>query len=98
MRTNVPHNEELRRFRAVTPNLQYLNNNQRDALYSTYYNAPKQYQRDIVPLLRSLSPDSTMTDYLNIKNHITAGMTRKDLPGLAKRRMAEQNIFLNGYQ
>lgn len=97
MQTNVPFNEELRRFKTVSPNLQYLSNNQRDALYSTYYNAPSQYQREIVPLLRTLSPDSTASDYMNIKNHITAGMTRKGMSGLAKRRLAEQNIFLNGY-
>lgn len=98
MRTNVPFNEVRRQFTGISPNLKYLNDNQRDALYSYYYNLkPSTYRKQIVPLLSKLN-GSDDTDTLNrIRSSINVGMNRTNLPGLRNRRLAEQRIFDGRY-
>ena len=97
MKTNVPFREVRRQFVGMSPNLNYLSDNQKDALYSYYYNLrPQTYKRQIVPLLRQLNGYNDTDTLGRIKSNINVGMNRTNLPGLKKRRLVEQKIFEGG--
>jgi len=98
MKTNVPFNQVRTQFIKDTPNINFLSDNQKDSLYSYYYNLkPSTYRRTMTPLLRQLNGYSDKDTLNNIKNNINVGMNREGMSGLRKRRLAEQGIFDGRY-
>ena len=91
---------ELRQFMGKAYN--YLNDNQRDALLSYYYNlVPKTFRGQMTKYRDALINAQTEQEYndsLNgMRESINVGANRKGMSGLRNRRAIERNWFGYGY-
>ena len=98
MATNVPMAIKAREVAQITPNFDMLSQNQKDALFSYYYNVkPSTYKAQIVPLMSKLNYDMPQADRLyllnQVSNNINTGINKPGYSGLTKRRLYEQNLF-----
>lgn len=87
---------ELRQFMGKAYN--YLNDNQRDALLSYYYNVvPKSFRGQMTKYRNALINAQTEQEYNdtlnNMKESINIGANRKGMSGLRNRRAIERNWF-----
>lgn len=87
---------ELRQFMGKAYN--YLNDNQRDALLSYYYNlVPKTFRGQMTKYRNALINAQTEQEYNdtlnNMRESINVGANRKDMRGLRNRRAIERNWF-----
>lgn len=103
MATNAPHSLKVQEFNNIlTPQQkQLLNQNQIDALYSYYYNVkPSTFKKQIIPELNKLERSQDTQDFntqlAKVASKINTGMGSKKYPGLTKRRLDEQALFLYG--
>lgn len=104
MKTNVPIDTKFRELMNIIPrdSINRLSPYQLDALGSYYYNVkPQSFMKTVGGALGKLSTARDINEYNNIlaeiAKGINIGMRNRKLPGLKTRRLAEQNIFLNGY-
>ena len=104
MKTNVPIDTKFRELMNIIPrdSINRLSPYQLDALGSYYYNVkPQSFMKTVGGALGKLSTVRDINEYNNIlaeiAKGINIGMRNRKLPGLKTRRLAEQNIFLNGY-
>lgn len=91
---------ELRQFMGKAYN--YLNDNQRDALLSYYYNlVPKTFRGQMTKYRNDLINAQTEQEYNdtlnNIRESINVGANRKGMRGLRNRRAIERNWFGYNY-
>ena len=91
---------ELRQFMGKAYN--YLNDNQRDALLSYYYNlVPKTFRGQMTKYRNALINAQTEQEYNdtlnNIRESINVGANRKGMRGLRNRRATERNWFGYNY-
>ena len=87
---------ELRQFMSKAYN--YLNDNQRDALLSYYYNlVPKTFRGQMTKYRNALINAQTEQEYNdtlnNMRESINVGANRKGMRGLRNRRAVERNWF-----
>lgn len=87
---------ELRQFMGKAYN--YLNDNQRDALLSYYYNVvPKSFRGQMTKYRNALINAQTEQEYNdtlnNMRESINIGANRKGMSGLRNRRAIERNWF-----
>lgn len=87
---------ELRQFMGKAYN--YLNDNQRDALLSYYYNlVPKTFRGQMTKYRNALINAQTEQEYNdtlnNMRESINIGANRKGMSGLRNRRAIERNWF-----
>lgn len=87
---------ELRQFMGKAYN--YLNDNQRDALLSYYYNlVPKTFRAQMTKYRNALINAQTEQEYNdtlnNMRESINVGANRKGMRGLRNRRAVERNWF-----
>ena len=87
---------ELRQFMGKAYN--YLNDNQRDALLSYYYNVvPKSFRGQMTKYRNALINAQTEQEYNdtlnNMRESINIGANRKGMRGLRNRRAIERNWF-----
>ena len=87
---------ELRQFMGRAYN--YLNDNQRDALLSYYYNVvPKSFRGQMTKYRNALINAQTEQEYNdtlnNMRESINIGANRKGMSGLRNRRAIERNWF-----
>lgn len=87
---------ELRQFMGKAYN--YLNDNQRDALLSYYYNiVPKTFRGQMTKYRNDLINAQTEQEYNdtlnNMRESINVGANRKGMRGLRNRRIIERNWF-----
>lgn len=87
---------ELRQFMGKAYN--YLNDNQRDALLSYYYNlVPKTFRGQMTKYRNALINAQTEQEYNdtlnNMRESINVGANRKGMRGLRNRRAIERNWF-----
>lgn len=87
---------ELRQFMGKAYN--YLNDNQRDALLSYYYNlVPKTFRNQMTKYRNALINAQTEQEYNdtlnNMRESINVGANRKGMRGLRNRRAVERNWF-----
>lgn len=87
---------ELRQFMGKAYN--YLNDNQRDALLSYYYNlVPKTFRGQMTKYRNALINAQTEQEYNdtlnNMRESINVGANRKGMRGLRNRRAVERNWF-----
>lgn len=87
---------ELRQFMGKAYN--YLNDNQRDALLSYYYNlVPKTFRGQMTKYRNALINAQTEQEYNdtlnNMRESINVGTNRKGMRGLRNRRAVERNWF-----
>lgn len=87
---------ELRQFMGEAYN--YLNDNQRDALLSYYYNlVPKTFRGQMTKYRNALINAQTEQEYNdtlnNMRESINVGANRKGMRGLRNRRAVERNWF-----
>jgi hypothetical protein len=87
---------ELRQFMGKAYN--YLNDNQRDALLSYYYNlVPKTFRGQMTKYRNDLINAQTEQEYNdtlnNMRESINVGANRKGMRGLRNRRTVERNWF-----
>ena len=87
---------ELRQFMGKAYN--YLNDNQRDALLSYYYNlVPKTFRGQMTKYRNALINAQTEQEYNdtlnNMRESINIGANRKGMRGLRNRRAVERNWF-----
>lgn len=87
---------ELRQFMGKVYN--YLNDNQRDALLSYYYNVvPKSFRGQMTKYRNALINAQTEQEYNdtlnNMRESINIGANRKGMSGLRNRRAIERNWF-----
>lgn len=87
---------ELRQFMGKAYN--YLNDNQRDALLSYYYNVvPKSFRGQMTKYRNALINAQTEQEYNdtlnNMRESINIGANRKGMRGLRNRRAVERNWF-----
>lgn len=87
---------ELRQFMGKSYN--YLNDNQRDALLSYYYNlVPKTFRGQMTKYRNDLINAQTEQEYNdtlnNMRESINVGANRKGMRGLRNRRAVERNWF-----
>lgn len=87
---------ELRQFMGKAYN--YLNDNQRDALLSYYYNlVPKTFRGQMIKYRNALINAQTEQEYNdtlnNMRESINVGANRKGMRGLRNRRAIERNWF-----
>lgn len=91
---------ELRKFMGKAYN--YLNDNQRDALLSYYYNlVPKTFRSQMTKYRNDLINAQTEQEYNdtlnNMRESINVGANRKGMRGLRNRRAIERNWFGYNY-
>lgn len=91
---------ELRQFMGKAYN--YLNDNQRDALLSYYYNlVPKTFRGQMTKYRNALINAQTEQEYNdtlnNMRESINVGANRKGMRGLRNRRATERNWFGYNY-
>lgn len=91
---------ELRQFMGKAYN--YLNDNQRDALLSYYYNlVPKTFRGQMTKYRNALINAQTEQEYNdtlnNMRESINVGTNRKGMRGLRNRRATERNWFGYNY-
>lgn len=91
---------ELRKFMGKAYN--YLNDNQRDALLSYYYNlVPKTFRNQMTKYRNALINAQTEQEYNdtlnNMRESINIGANRKGMRGLRNRRAIERNWFGYNY-
>lgn len=91
---------ELRQFMGKAYN--YLNDNQRDALLSYYYNVvPKSFRGQMTKYRNALINAQTEQEYNdtlnNMRESINIGANRKGMRGLRNRRAIERNWFSYNY-
>lgn len=91
---------ELRQFMGKAYN--YLNDNQRDALLSYYYNlVPKTFKGQMTKYRNDLINAQTEQEYNdtlnNMRESINVGANRKGMRGLRNRRAIERNWFGYNY-
>lgn len=91
---------ELRQFMGKAYN--YLNDNQRDALLSYYYNlVPKTFRGQMTKYRNALINAQTEQEYNdtlnNMRESINVGANRKGMRGLRNRRAIERNWFSYNY-
>ena len=91
---------ELRKFMGKAYN--YLNDNQRDALLSYYYNlVPKTFRNQMTKYRNDLINAQTEQEYNdtlnNMRESINVGANRKGMRGLRNRRAIERNWFGYNY-
>ena len=91
---------ELRQFMGKAYN--YLNDNQRDALLSYYYNlVPKTFKNQMTKYRNALINAQTEQEYNdtlnNMRESINVGANRKGMRGLRNRRAIERNWFGYNY-
>lgn len=91
---------ELRQFMGKAYN--YLNDNQRDALLSYYYNlVPKTFRGQMTKYRNALINAQTEQEYNdtlnNMRESINVGVNRKGMRGLRNRRATERNWFGYNY-
>lgn len=91
---------ELRQFMGKAYN--YLNDNQRDALLSYYYNlVPKTFRGQMTKYRNALINAQTEQEYNdtlnNMRESINVGANRKGMRGLRNRRAIERNWFGYNY-
>lgn len=91
---------ELRQFMGKAYN--YLNDNQRDALLSYYYNlVPKTFRTQMTKYRNALINAQTEQEYNdtlnNMRESINVGANRKGMRGLRNRRAIERNWFGYNY-
>lgn len=91
---------ELRQFMGKAYN--YLNDNQRDALLSYYYNlVPKTFRSQMTKYRNALINAQTEQEYNdtlnNMRESINVGANRKGMRGLRNRRAIERNWFGYNY-
>lgn len=91
---------ELRQFMGEAYN--YLNDNQRDALLSYYYNlVPKTFRGQMIKYRNALINAQTEQEYNdtlnNMRESINVGANRKGMRGLRNRRAIERNWFGYNY-
>lgn len=91
---------ELRQFMGKAYN--YLNDNQRDALLSYYYNlVPKTFRGQMTKYRNDLINAQTEQEYNdtlnNMRESINVGANRKGMRGLRNRRAIERNWFGYNY-
>lgn len=91
---------ELRQFMGKAYN--YLNDNQRDALLSYYYNlVPKTFRGQMTKYRNDLINAQTEQEYNdtlnNMRESINVGANRKGMRGLRNRRATERNWFGYNY-
>lgn len=91
---------ELRQFMGEAYN--YLNDNQRDALLSYYYNlVPKTFRGQMIKYRNALINAQTEQEYNdtlnNMRESINIGANRKGMRGLRNRRAIERNWFGYNY-
>lgn len=91
---------ELRQFMGKAYN--YLNDNQRDALLSYYYNlVPKTFKGQMTKYRNALINAQTEQEYNdtlnNMRESINVGANRKGMRGLRNRRAVERNWFGYNY-
>lgn len=91
---------ELRKFMGKAYN--YLNDNQRDALLSYYYNlVPKTFKNQMTKYRNALINAQTEQEYNdtlnNMRESINVGANRKGMRGLRNRRAIERNWFGYNY-
>lgn len=91
---------ELRQFMGKAYN--YLNDNQRDALLSYYYNlVPKTFKNQMTKYRNALINAKTEQEYNdtlnNMRESINVGANRKGMRGLRNRRAIERNWFGYNY-
>lgn len=92
--------KELRKFMGKAYN--YLNDNQRDALLSYYYNlVPKTFRSQMTKYRNDLINAQTEQEYNdtlnNMRESINVGANRKGMRGLRNRRAIERNWFGYNY-
>lgn len=92
--------KELRKFMGKAYN--YLNDNQRDALLSYYYNlVPKTFRSQMTKYRNDLINAQTEQEYNdtlnNMRESINVGANRKGMRGLRNRRAIERNWFGHNY-
>ena len=92
--------KELRQFMGKAYN--YLNDNQRDALLSYYYNlVPKTFRGQMIRYRDALINAQTEQEYNdtlnNMRESINVGVNRKGMRGLRNRRAIERNWFGYNY-
>ena len=92
MKTNDSFISQERKFNKITPNLDKLTDNQKHALFSYMYNAPKAYINKTLPLIQQLSDSPSNELYKQIGDSIQQGQN-SSLRGLKMRREWERNLF-----
>jgi len=95
MKSNTPITTKAKEVASVTPNFNMLSQNQKDALFSYYYNVkPSTYKSNIVPLMSKLDPNADNSSILDtVASSINTGINRPNMGGLTKRRLYEQGLF-----
>jgi len=83
--------EMIPMLKRATPNWENLNQNQKDSLLSYYYNIGHGGYTRKSPKLQSALKNG---DYDEVAKQIDFGMNDRKNPGLRKRRLYEQNLFL----
>lgn len=85
--------EFTRYLRKFTPNFEYLNNNQRDALFSYMYNfGPDNYRNKSPKMQKALKEKN----WEEVAVNMDADYDNKIVPGIRKRRDYERRLF--GYE
>lgn len=84
-------NDRIARFIQLTPNFDLLNNNQRDALFSYYYNVGEGTYSTKSPKMQKALRDKNWEE---VARQMDAGYNDSNNPGLRTRRDWERQLFL----
>lgn len=88
-------NKFAKRMAELTPNIDKLTQNQKDALFSYFYNIGEgTYSRKSPKMQQALRDE----DWEGVMQNIDAGYNDKKNPGLKKRRDYERSLFETGIQ